>query len=149
MQDIDVGTYLVDDILVKIDRASMAHSLESRVPFCDPAVSDFAMALPARHKIRGLAKKRLFRRAVAPLLPPEIVKGRKRGFAVPAAAWFRGPLLPFAREVLSPARIASQGYLDPAVVTAVLDEHVSGREELSRNIWGLVCLSLWLDRDAV
>ncbi len=148
MQDIDMGTYLVDDILVKIDRASMAHSLESRVPFLDPVVSDLALALPARHKVRGLAKKRLFRRAVAPLLPREIVKGRKRGFAVPAAAWFRGPLLPFAREVLSTERIRSQGYLDPEVVTATLETHVSGRDELSRNIWGLVSLSLWLEQNA-
>ena len=100
-----MGTYLVDDILVKIDRASMAHSLESRVPFLDLSSADLALALPARHKVRGLAKKRLFRRAVAPLLPREIVKGRKRGFAVPSAAWFRGPLLPFAREVLSTERI--------------------------------------------
>ncbi len=148
MQDIDLGTYLVDDILVKIDRASMAHSLESRVPFLDPAVTELALALPARHKVRGLSKKRLFRRAVAPLLPREIVRGRKRGFAVPAAAWFRGPLLPFTREVLSPERVRAEGYLDPDAVTAVLDQHLSGREELSRNLWGLVTLSLWLDRYA-
>ena len=147
MQDIDMGTYLVDDILTKIDRASMAHSLESRVPFLDPAISDFALALPARHKVRGLQKKRLFRRAVAPLLPKEIVSGRKRGFAVPAAAWFRGPLLPFAREVLSPERVRSQGYLDPDAVTATLETHVSGRDELSRNLWGLVTLSLWLEQN--
>jgi asparagine synthase (glutamine-hydrolysing) len=146
MQDIDVGTYLVDDILVKIDRASMAHSLESRVPFCDPVVAEFAMGLPARHKVRGLAKKRLFRRAVAPLIPKETVRGRKRGFGVPAAAWFRGPLESFARDVLSPENIAGQGYLNPGAVTAVIDEHVSGREDLSRNIWGLLSLQLWLDR---
>jgi asparagine synthase (glutamine-hydrolysing) len=148
MQDIDIGTYLVDDILVKIDRASMAHSLESRVPFLDPVVAEFALALPARHKVRGLSKKRLFRRAVAPLLPRETVRARKRGFGVPAAAWFRGPLEPFAREVLSPDKVRAQGYLDPEAVTAVIDEHVSGREDLSRNIWGLVSLGLWLDHNA-
>jgi asparagine synthase (glutamine-hydrolysing) len=148
MQDIDVGVYLVDDILVKIDRASMAHSLESRVPFLDREVAELALALPTRHKVRGLAKKRLLRRAVAPLLPRDIVRARKRGFSVPAAAWFRGPLEGFAREVLSPDRVRRQGYLDPAEVTAVIDEHVSGREDLSRNLWGLVSLSLWLDRYA-
>jgi asparagine synthase (glutamine-hydrolysing) len=146
MQDIDIGTYLVDDILTKIDRMSMAHSLESRVPFLDPAVAEFALALPARHKVRGLSKKRLFRRAVAPLLPREIIRGRKRGFGVPAAAWFRGPLEGFARETLSAERIRAQGYLDPEAVTAVLDRHLSGREDLSRNLWGLVSLSLWLER---
>jgi asparagine synthase (glutamine-hydrolysing) len=148
MQDIDLGTYLVDDILVKIDRASMAHSLESRVPFLDPVVAELALALPARHKVRGLSKKRLFRRAVAPLLPRETVRARKRGFALPVAAWFRGPLEPLAREVLSPEKVRAQGYLDPDAVTAVIDTHVSGREDLSRNIWGLVSLSLWLDRYA-
>ncbi len=148
MQDIDVGTYLVDDILTKIDRMSMAHSLESRVPFLDPAVADLALALPSRHKIHGLSKKRLFRKAVAPLLPRETIKGRKRGFGVPAAAWFRGPLEGFARETLSPERVRSQGFLDPAAVTAVLDTHLSGSEDLSRNLWGLISLSLWLDRNA-
>jgi asparagine synthase (glutamine-hydrolysing) len=126
----------------------MAHSLESRVPFLDREVAELALALPTRHKVRGLAKKRLLRRAVAPLLPREIVRARKRGFGVPAAAWFRGPLQGFAREVLSPERIRRQGYLDPDRVTAVIDEHVSGREDLSRNLWGLVSLSLWMDRYA-
>jgi asparagine synthase (glutamine-hydrolysing) len=144
--DVDLGVYMVDDILVKIDRASMAHSLESRVPFLDPVVTDFALALPDRHKVRLLSKKWLFRRAVAPLLPREIVRGRKRGFNLPVASWLRGELLPFAREVLSPQRVREQGYLDPAVVTAVIDAHVSGREDLSRNIWGLICFSLWHDR---
>ena len=109
MQDIDIGTYLVDDILVKIDRASMAHSLESRVPFLDPVVADLALALPARHKVRGLAKKRLFRRAIAPLLPREIVTGRKRGFALPVGRLVPRAPAAFAREVLSTERIRSQG----------------------------------------
>ena len=147
MQDIDVGTYLVDDILVKIDRASMAHSLESRVPYLDPVVAELALALPTRHKVRGLSKKRLMRRALAPLLPREIVKGRKRGFALPVAQWFRGPLEPMARDLLAPERVRAAGYLDPEAVTAVIDEHVSGREDLSRNLWGLVTLSLWLERN--
>jgi asparagine synthase (glutamine-hydrolysing) len=145
-QDIDLGTYLVDDILVKTDRASMAHSLESRVPFLDPLISEFALALPGHQKVRFLAKKRLMRKAVAPLLPPEIIRGRKRGFALPVAGWFRSELLSFARDVLSPERMRAQGYLNPNAVSAVIDTHVSGREDLSRNIWGLICFSLWHDR---
>jgi asparagine synthase (glutamine-hydrolysing) len=145
-QDLDFGVYMVDDILVKIDRASMACSLESRVPLLDPVIVDFAFSLPASQKLRLLSKKRLLRKAVAPLLPEEIVGGRKRGFLLPVAAWFRGELLPFAREVLSPERIRAQGLLDPAAVTATIDLHVSGREDLSRNIWGLICLSLWYER---
>src|SRR5439155_5535298 len=87
LQDVDLGIYLVDDLLVKTDRASMAHSLEARVPFLDPAVTNFAATLPAKHRVRGLRKKVLLRRAVAPLLPDSVVDGRKRGFSIPAAAW--------------------------------------------------------------
>jgi asparagine synthase (glutamine-hydrolysing) len=137
---------MVDDILVKTDRASMAHSLEVRIPFLDPAVADFALALPRRQKVSGVALKRLYRQAVSPLVPRQVARARKRGFAVPAAAWLRGELLPFAREVLSPARTGSQGIFDPQAVTDALELHVSGREDLSRNIWGLICFSLWHDR---
>src|SRR6476661_3342173 len=146
LQDVDLGIYLVDDLLVKTDRASMAHSLELRVPFLDPAVAGVALALPTRHKVRGLAKKRLLRRALAPLLPREVVRGRKQGFSIPLAAWLRGPLEGFAREVLAPETLGRQGLLDPAAVSGVLDRHISGREDLSRQIWGLMALTLWFDR---
>ena len=145
LQDVDLGIYLVDDLLVKTDRMSMAHSLEARVPYLDTEVAGLAMALPTAAKVRGWAKKRLLRRAAAPLLPRAIMTGRKKGFSIPAAAWLRGPLEPFARGVLSPGRIGDQGLLDPAAVTAVLDRHVAGREDLSRQLWGLLSLSLWLD----
>lgn len=145
LQDVDTVTYLVDDLLVKTDRASMAHSLEVRVPFLDPAVAELAHALPTGAKVRGLRKKRLLRRAVSGLVPLSVAYGRKQGFSIPAAAWLRGELVPFAREVLSPEVIGRQGYLRPESVTHVLDEHVSGREDLSRQLWGLMSLSLWLD----
>jgi asparagine synthase (glutamine-hydrolysing) len=148
MQDLDLGIYLVDDLLVKTDRASMAHSLELRVPFLDPKVADFAFSLPTKLKVRGLGKKRLLRRALEPLLPREVVHGRKQGFSIPIAAWLRGPLGPFAREVLAPSAIARQGLLDPAAVTPLLDRHAAGREDLSRQIWGLMALTLWYDRYA-
>ena len=90
LQDVDLGIYLVDDLLVKTDRASMAHSLEARVPYLDPVVATLALALPTRLKVRGFSKKRLLRKAVAPLLPDSVVSGRKRGFSIPAAAWLRG-----------------------------------------------------------
>src|SRR4051794_19228305 len=146
LQDVDLGLYLVDDLLVKTDRMSMAHSLEARVPFLDAQVAELALALPTAHKIRGLEKKRLLRRAVAPLIPREIARGRKRGFSIPAAAWLRGPLLPFAREVLAPGRLRAQGVLDAAAAQRVLDRHAAGTEDMSRQVWGLMCLSLWLDR---
>jgi asparagine synthase (glutamine-hydrolysing) len=148
LQDVDLGIYLVDDLLVKTDRASMAHSLEARVPFCDQGVSELAMALPTRHKVRAFAKKRLLRRAVAPLLPREIVRGRKQGFSAPVAAWLRGGLEPFARELLSAETLERQGYFRPDTVSRMIDDHVSRREDLSRQIWGLMAFTLWADRYA-
>jgi asparagine synthase (glutamine-hydrolysing) len=146
LQAVDLGGYLVDDLLVKTDRASMAWSLETRVPFLDPIVASFAFSLPARHKVRGLSKKRLLRKAMEPLLPREVVHGRKRGFSIPAAAWLRGDLAPFARETLAPETLRRQGYLQPGAVTAVLDRHISGTEDLSRQIWGLLAFTLWYER---
>jgi asparagine synthase (glutamine-hydrolysing) len=148
LQDVDLGIYLVDDLLVKTDRMSMAHSLEARVPFLDREVAALALALPTALKVRGFAGKRLLRRAVEPLVPRAIVRGRKRGFSIPAAAWLRGPLLPLARDVLSAERLRGQGVLDPAAARRVLEAHVAGREDLSRQLWGLMCLSLWMERAA-
>jgi asparagine synthase (glutamine-hydrolysing) len=143
LQDVDLGTYLVDDLLVKTDRASMAHSLEARVPYLDPLVTGLALALPTRLKIRGLQKKLLLRRAAAPLLPRRIVYGRKRGFSIPAAAWLRGELEPFARDVLAPATLRHQGFFQPEPVMRLLDRHVAGEEDLSRQLWGLLGFTLW------
>jgi asparagine synthase (glutamine-hydrolysing) len=146
LQDVDFGVYLVDDLLVKTDRASMAHSLEARVPFLDPVVTNFAFGLPAKHKVRGLSKKVLLRKAAEPLLPREVVHGRKRGFSIPAAAWLRGELEPFARATLSPDTLRSQGFFQPGPVTRLLDEHVAGAEDWSRQLWGLLTFTLWYER---
>jgi asparagine synthase (glutamine-hydrolysing) len=146
LQDVDFGVYLVDDLLVKTDRASMAHSLEARVPFLDPVVTNLAFALPTRLKVRGLAKKVLLRKAAEPLLPSEVVHGRKRGFSIPAAAWLREELEPFARETLSPETLRRQGFFQSEPVTRLIDEHVAGREDWSRQLWGLLAFTLWYER---
>src|SRR5215831_4489135 len=146
LQDVDFGLYLVDDLLVKTDRASMAHSLEARVPYLDPAVTNLAFALPRRHRVRGLHKKVLLRKAVAPLLPREIVRGKKRGFSIPAAAWLRGELEPFARDTLSRDAVRRQGYFRPEAVERLIDRHVAGVEDLSRQLWGLLAFTLWHER---
>lgn len=146
LQDVDARIYLVDDLLVKTDRASMAHSLEARVPFLDTAVDSFAASLSTRHKVRGLRKKVLLRKAAEPLLPAEIVRGRKRGFSIPAAAWLRGELEPFARETLSAEALRRQGYFRPEAVSRLLDDHVAGRADLSRQLWGLLAFTLWHER---
>ena len=146
LQDVDRDIYLVDDLLVKTDRASMAHSLEVRVPFLDTAVTDLALAVPSNRHLLGWQRKRLLRRAVAPLLPKRILYGRKRGFSIPAAAWLRGELLPFARDVLSSDAIRRQGLFRPEAVDRLLTEHASGQADNSRQIWCLMTLGLWLER---
>ena len=146
LQDVDLGTYLVDDLLVKTDRASMAHSLEARVPYLDAVVTNLALALPTRHKVRGLSKKVLLRKAAAPLLPREIVHGKKRGFSIPAAAWLRGELEPFARDTLARPVLERQGFFRPEAVARLLDDHVAGREDRSRQLWGLLAFTLWHER---
>ncbi len=146
LQDVDLGIYLPDDLLVKTDRMSMVHSLEARVPYLDPVVAELALSLPTDLKVRGLAKKRLLKRTAAPLVPRSIIRGRKRGFSIPAAAWLRGELEPFARELLSPERTAAQGYFEPTAVTSLLDEHVARRQDHSRQLWGLMSFSLWAEQ---
>jgi asparagine synthase (glutamine-hydrolysing) len=142
---VDMSLFMVDDMLVKADRASMAHSLELRVPLLDPVVAELALALPARMKVHRLDKKRLLRRAVGGLIPPEILAGRKRGFVPPISSWLRGPLLPMARDALSPETVERQGFFDPAVVTRLLDAHAAGHADNSRKIWAVLTFSLWHD----
>lgn len=148
LQDIDLGIYLADDLLVKTDRMSMAHGLEARVPYLDPLVAELALALPTKLKVRGLAKKRLLRRAAAPLIPQGILAARKRGFSIPAAAWLRGELEPLARSLLGPERTRRQGYFEPEFVARLLDEHVARRQDHSRQLWGLMSFSLWAEQSA-
>src|SRR5207253_9200889 len=123
-----------------------AHSLRARVPFLDSVVTNFAFGLPAKHKVRGLSKKVLLRKAAGPLLPREVVHGRKRGFSIPAAAWLRGELEPFARATLATETLERQGFFRPKFVHRLLDSHVAGSEDLSRQLWGLLAFTLWYDR---
>jgi asparagine synthase (glutamine-hydrolysing) len=145
LQDVDAGTFLADDLLPQADRAAMAHGLEVRVPFLDPVVAEFAHALPVDARVRGLETKRVLRAAAAPLLAPAVVRGPKRGFCSPVAAWLRGPLEPLARELLSPARVARQGWFAPGPVNALLERHLARREDLGRSLWALIAFGLWHD----
>ena len=146
LMDLDLGTFLVDDMLVKTDRASMAHSLEARVPILDPVVTQLALALPSGLKVRGLSRKRLLRRAAAPLLPGPILRGAKRGFTIPLAAWLRADLQPLARDLLSPANLRRQGFFRPETVARLLDDHAAGREDNGRKLWALLVFALWFAR---
>jgi asparagine synthase (glutamine-hydrolysing) len=146
VMDLDVGIFLVDDMLVKTDRATMAHSLEARVPLLDTNVEELANALPSRLKVRGFEKKRLVKRAAKPLVPDRILHGEKRGFSIPYSAWLRGELQPFAREVLSAQNVRRQGFFDSEAVTRLVDDHVARRADHGRKIWALLAFSLWFDR---
>ncbi|MBV9941356.1 MAG: asparagine synthase (glutamine-hydrolyzing) [Solirubrobacterales bacterium] len=146
LQDVDLGVYLADDLLVKTDRMSMTHGLEARVPYLDSVVAELALALPTHLKVRGLQKKRLLRAAGRPLIPASITRARKRGFSIPAAAWLRGELEPLARDLLSPDRTAAQGYFAPHAVTQLLEDHVTRRCDNSRQLWGLMSFSVWAEQ---
>ena len=145
LMGLDLGLFMVDDMLVKTDRASMAHSLEARVPILDPVVAELALALPSKLKVRRLEKKRLLRRAVEPLLPREILEGEKRGFVPPIGRWLREDLAPLTDELLSPANVKRQGFFQPSAVTSLLETHRAGRADNSRKIWALLTFSLWYD----
>jgi asparagine synthase (glutamine-hydrolysing) len=145
LQDVDAGSFLTDDLLPQADRVGMAHGLEIRVPFLDPVVAELAYALPVDARVRGLETKRVLRAAAAPLLPSDVVRGPKRGFCTPVAAWLRGPLEELARDLLSPARVARQGWFAPAPVTALLERHLARREDLGRPLWALIAFGLWHD----
>ena len=143
MMHFDFETYLPEDILTKVDRMSMAHSIESRVPLLDNDVVDFAARLPAHYKIRNGRRKHLLKEAAAGLLPPEILSRRKQGFAVPVGGWFRGDLRELFSDVLLSAAARQRGYFEPGFVERLVREHVGGRRDHTLRLWALVVFELW------
>jgi asparagine synthase (glutamine-hydrolysing) len=140
--DLDTRTYLPDDILVKVDIASMAHALEVRAPLLDQELVEWMAGLPGRLKLRGLRGKRILRRAAAGLVPRAILTRKKRGFALPVDGWFRGKLRPMARDLLAGGGRVS-GIVDAGEVARLLDEHDRGVDHGER-LWNLLVLELWL-----
>jgi asparagine synthase (glutamine-hydrolysing) len=138
----DLKTYLVE-LLMKQDQMSMAASIESRVPFLDHKLVEFAAALPARFKLRGFTTKWILREAVRSILPPEILSRRKMGFPVPFAIWMRGAWNGAARDVLLDSRSRQRGIIDPQAVDRLLAAHASGTAEGGDAIWSLLNLELW------
>jgi asparagine synthase (glutamine-hydrolysing) len=144
LQLVDVGEYLPNDILAKVDRMSMAHGLETRAPFLDHELASWTLRLPEHLAVgpRGELKA-LLRAAARRIFGPAIADRPKRGFSIPVHSWIRGPLSEVVRDLLAPRSVASLGVLDPARVTAVLDDHLSGRRNLGFEIWGLAVLVAW------
>ena len=143
---LNLQLYLPDCILVKVDRASMAPSLEVRSPFLDRDVVDFVVPLPLRLKLRRGRGKVLLKALAERYLPPAIVHRKKQGFTVPVGEWFRGPLRPLLRDALGPARLARQGLFDGRAVEALIAEHEAGRRNRWKELWALLVFQLWWDR---
>jgi asparagine synthase (glutamine-hydrolysing) len=140
---VDAGLYLPDDLLVKVDIASMAHSLEARSPFLDHEFMEFAATIPFELKVRGRVKKYILKRALAGLLPERILHRPKMGFGVPIDHWLRHELREVAYETLLGSRAASRGYFQMRTVQRMLDEHVQGKAGWHYLLWNLLMLELW------
>jgi asparagine synthase (glutamine-hydrolysing) len=139
----DIAMYLPDDLLVKMDIASMAHSLEVRSPFLDHHVVEFAASLPVSMKLRGRTAKYLLKRAMRTRLPPAVLERPKAGFGVPIDEWFRGSLGDTARDLLLGKRATERGYFETKTVRRYLDDHAKGRAQHHARLWSLVMLELW------
>ena len=146
MQYYDTLTYLPDDILVKVDRCSMAVALEARAPFLDYRVAELVWSLPPRMKRRNGESKWLLRRLLDRYVPRRLIERKKMGFSVPTAAWLRGPLRDWGRDLLAPARIAADGLFDAAEVSRLWDEHQSGRANRETVLWNILMFQAWRER---
>ena len=149
----ELKAWLPDTLFAKTDKPTMARGIEARMPMFDDRLVELAFAIDSRQKIRGLATKRVLRRAVKGLAPERARRRAKHGFTIPVDPWFRGPLAPYLREVLLDERARRRGYFEPVVVARLLDEHVSGRRIWDRALWMLLNFELWhrvyIDREAV
>lgn len=140
---VDMKTWLADTYLEKVDKTSMAVSLEARVPLLDYRIAEFAMTIPSRYKISGGETKRVLRAAVRDLLPPETMRKPKHGFAVPTDPWFRGELKAFAYDVLLDPQSRQRGYFNPREVERLWSDHQAGREVRDSHLWLLMNFELW------
>lgn len=138
-----VRQFMLDDILVKVDRCSMLHSLEVRAPFLDKDAAEFAARLPVSRKLHGFKRKWLLKKAFAELLPDEILYRNKRGFQIPVAEWLRGRMRPLMEDLLSESTLKAQGIFNHQAVRALMDEHISGRADLRKPLWTLLVFQLW------
>lgn len=141
----DLSIFLADDILVKVDRMSMATSLETRAPFLDVDVMELAVSFPGHLKIRGNERKFVLKRALKGLVPPRVLTRRKEGFSIPMKNWLRGELAPLMRELLSTDRVRTRGLFSPLAVETMVGEHLAGRENHAHVLFGLMVFERWAE----
>jgi asparagine synthase (glutamine-hydrolysing) len=140
---VDVESYLADDLLVKMDIAAMANSLEARSPLLDHCVMEYCYALPSHFKIRGRMRKYLLKVIGKKLLPESILKRPKQGFSLPAAAWLRGEVRPLMEDCVLSDRSLARGYFERAPLQRLVQEHLEHKRDNSRELWALTWLELW------
>jgi asparagine synthase (glutamine-hydrolysing) len=139
----DIDSYLVDDILVKVDRMTMATSLEARAPLLDHELLEFSARLPFGLKSRDGKGKYLLRKVAAQLLPPSCLQKRKQGFAIPLARWFRHEFKPLMHDVLSSRAFRERGVYNVVGIEACFNEHLSGRHDFSELLWLVLTYEMW------
>ena len=143
MLEVDASTYLVDDLIAKVDIATMAHALEARSPLLDHELMELAASIPAQFKVRGGEKKWIFREALRPWLPSDILDRPKQGFSVPLSSWLRTDLQGWARDILLDPSTLERGCFEPATVRGLLDRHAAGSDGEAKRIYSLLMLELW------
>lgn len=146
MQYADINFYLAEDILTKVDRAAMAVSLETRAPFLDPRVGQFAASVPVDYKLKGKSGKVILKEAMRDLLPQDILHRPKKGFGIPIAEWLKGRLNPLMHDMLAPERLNKQGLFNPDYVQRLIREHETGTASHHKELWTLLVYQLWSDR---
>lgn len=142
----DKQSYLIDDVLVKTDRAAMACSLEGRVPFLDYRIAEFAASLPIEFKYRGGRGKWILREVLYRHVPEQLIERPKKGFSLPIADWLRGPLKVWAHSLLNSTRIDSEGFLESSLIEKKWHEHLSGKRDWSSQLWSVLMFQLWLEK---
>lgn len=146
-QYVDIKTYLADNILTKVDRMSMAVSLEARVPLLDRRIVEFALSLPPHLKLHRGQTKVILRRAMHGRLPDAILSKPKEGFSIPLKHWLAGPLRPLLTDLLSESTVRQRGYFRPETVAQWVKEHLDGRANHSHRLWSMMLLELWLQKN--